>query len=273
VNARHRLTILAVADLGRARRFYREAFDWDQTVDDPVYVELALPDGMRLGLHDRAAFAANTGGAPAPAPEATVTPAELYLYVDDVEAASHRLLAAGARLLSPPARRDWGDECAYFADLDGHVIALASGEPAVDPAERLRAVALRWLKLWQRGDLADFDAIHAPEFVDFAPAGRPPTRDGFREGLIALYQTFPDFDVGVEDLVVDTAARKVVVRWSATATHGGSFLGVAPTGRTVVFHGIEIVRIERDLIVERWGEWDGLEVLEQLGVAPHPTRD
>ncbi len=36
-------------------------------------------------------------------------------------------------------------------------------------------------------------------------------------------------------------------------------------GRTVRFKGIEIIRIRDGLIVERWGEWDGIDLLEQLG--------
>jgi len=35
------------------------------------------------------------------------------------------LEAAGARLLSAAAPRDWGDEAAYFADPDGNVLVVA----------------------------------------------------------------------------------------------------------------------------------------------------
>jgi uncharacterized glyoxalase superfamily protein PhnB len=37
----------------------------------------------------------------------------------------NRLTAAGARVLSPVAPRDWGDDAAYFADPDGNVIVVA----------------------------------------------------------------------------------------------------------------------------------------------------
>ena len=43
-------------------------------------------------------------------------------------------------------------------------------------------------------------------------------------------------------------------------------MGVLPTGERVTFEGIEILLIEDGLIVERWGEWDGISVLKQLGV-------
>ena len=50
MTARHVLTILAVSDLERSKRFYAEAFGWPRSVQVPVYVEHELPGGMRLGL-------------------------------------------------------------------------------------------------------------------------------------------------------------------------------------------------------------------------------
>ncbi len=119
------LVILAVADLPRARAFYDAAFGWPADVDVPVYVEYALPGGLRLGLYDRAGFARNTGEPPAPPPAAGTAATELYLYPDDVPAAIVRVEAAGARLLSALAPRGWGDEAAYYGDPDGNVLVLA----------------------------------------------------------------------------------------------------------------------------------------------------
>jgi catechol 2,3-dioxygenase-like lactoylglutathione lyase family enzyme len=125
VPARHVLTILAVDDLERAERFYAGAFDWRVTVSAPPYRELELPGGQRLGLYRRPGFERNTGAASLPRPSSGTTSTELYLHVDDVAQASARLLAAGARCLSPSAPRDWGDEAAYFADPDGNVVVVA----------------------------------------------------------------------------------------------------------------------------------------------------
>ena len=124
-DARLGLVIVAVGDLARARAFYRSVFGWPAEVDLPVYVEFRLPAGMRLGLYDRDAFARNAGELPYGIPAGFVAPTELYLYPDDLAATAARLVAAGARPLSPLAERDWGDEVAYFADPDGNVIALA----------------------------------------------------------------------------------------------------------------------------------------------------
>lgn len=119
------LVILAVDDVARAARFYEGVFGWPAVVDVAVYRELALPDGMRLGLYQREAFAKNTAtpaGARAPG---QTTATELYLVVDDPAAMGARLAAFGARCLSPLTTRPWGDEAAYFEDPDGNVVVVA----------------------------------------------------------------------------------------------------------------------------------------------------
>jgi predicted ester cyclase len=59
------------------------------------------------------------------------------------------------------------------------------------------------------------------------------------------------------------------VRWTATGTYAGGlgFVGVndaLAVGRTVTLKGIDILRIERGKIAERWGQFDGLGMVRQL---------
>jgi steroid delta-isomerase-like uncharacterized protein len=126
--------------------------------------------------------------------------------------------------------------------------------------------ARRWITLWQGADLSGFDELHAPDFVDHSASGRRPDRAGFLAGIVELYRAFPDFNGTIEDLVVDPASAKVAVRWTATGTHLGSFQGYPGTGARIRFVGIEIIRVPGGKVVERWGEWDGLGILEQLHV-------
>jgi predicted ester cyclase len=37
-----------------------------------------------------------------------------------------------------------------------------------------------------------------------------------------------------------------------------------PSGRTVSFHGIEVIRCSGGVVAERWGEWDEGAILNQL---------
>lgn len=123
--ARLSLVILAVSDLARASRFYRDVFGWSAAVEVPVYVELAPPDGARLGLYARDAFVKNTHAPTSPRLDGHTTATEVYVTVDDLDAAVARLEGAGAARLSPTAPRPWGDTAAYYEDPDGNVVVVA----------------------------------------------------------------------------------------------------------------------------------------------------
>lgn len=130
----------------------------------------------------------------------------------------------------------------------------------------LERIARRWIEEgWRPGNSTVVDELHAPDFVDRDSAGRPADNEGFKLGIERLYAAFPDLVAEVCDVVVDCATDSVAVRWSAEGTHRGPYLGADPDGKRVRFKGIEILRIRDGLIVERWGEWDGIDLFEQLG--------
>ncbi len=130
---------------------------------------------------------------------------------------------------------------------------------------QLASVAVRWIEeIWRPGDLSTFDSLHAPDFLDRSPAGRPSDRESYRRSIEQLYEVFPDFYTNIDDLIVDTATGKIAIRWTATGTHRAKFMDVEPTRRMIRFQGIEIITVRDGQIVERWGEWDGLSIQAQL---------
>jgi len=131
---------------------------------------------------------------------------------------------------------------------------------------RLKQVTERWIRqLWQLGHADDVDELHTPGFCDHSPGGgRAGDNDGFKQGIREFYQAFPDFYTIIEDLVIDLDCNQVAVRWSATGTHRGTYLGVPATGRALRFTGIEILTVSGDRVAERWGEWDLAALLQQL---------
>ncbi len=145
--------------------------------------------------------------------------------------------------------------------------------------EQLAAIARRWVEEgWSagRGSLpagAIVDELHDPRFIDHDSGGRAPDNAGFREGIVRLLAAFPDLEARAQDVVVEPAATcagasvsgTVAVRWTAVGTHRGSYLGAEPTGKRITFKGIEVIRVRDGRITERWGEWDGLDLLGQLG--------
>ena len=121
----------------------------------------------------------------------------------------------------------------------------------------LGSIAKEWITLWCTPvDWELFDRIHADEFVDCSSAGRPPTKEGFAQGLAELIRAFPDLHTTVEGLVIDEPRSQVAVRWTSRGTNQAKFLGIGPTHRLTTVTGIEIIEIQGGQIVRRWGEWD-----------------
>lgn len=132
---------------------------------------------------------------------------------------------------------------------------------------KMETLLRRWMAFWQAADLSTFDDLHVRAFVDRTPAGRGTDRAAFGGGIATLYEAFPDFRAVIDDMVLDEQRSTAAIRWHAIGTHRGHFMGVEPTGAEIMFRGIEIVRFDEGRVAERWGEWDGLGILEQLHAA------
>ena len=92
--------------------------------------------------------------------------------------------------------------------------------------------------------------------------------EALNQFFVSMLAAFPDHERTVEDQFSDDL--HVVTRWTATGTHQGQFMGVAPTGREIALRGINIFRIRDGRIVERWGRLDDLGLFEQLGLVAGP---
>lgn len=118
--------ILYVADQAKSAAFYRTLLDRAPVLDVPGMTEFELGPGTKLGLMPEQGIARIISGPlPPPAQGSGVPRCELYLTVDDLQEAMQRAVEAGATPVDAAADRDWGHRVAYYADNDGHVIALA----------------------------------------------------------------------------------------------------------------------------------------------------
>ena len=124
-------------------------------------------------------------------------------------------------------------------------------------------------EVWNDKNLDALDEIVAPDVVNHSsPPGLPEGVEG-NKAFIGMYlSAFPDTKMTIEDMIA--TGDKVVTRWVATGTHDGELMGIPPTGKHVTVTGIGIDRISGGKIVESWGEFDALGMMQQLGVAPTP---
>ncbi|MCK6629821.1 MAG: ester cyclase [Anaerolineae bacterium] len=125
-------------------------------------------------------------------------------------------------------------------------------------------------EIWNKGNFEATTTYVATDFVDHNPAipNQPPGAEGARQVFATYKAAFPDQHFTIEDILVE--ADKVVWRWSSTGTNTGSLMGMPPTHKKATISGIEIYRIAGGKIAERWGNFDQLGLLQQLGVVPAP---
>jgi steroid delta-isomerase-like uncharacterized protein len=81
-----------------------------------------------------------------------------------------------------------------------------------------------------------------------------------------LLRGLPDLHITIEDLIAER--DKVVSRNTVTGTHQGEYMGLPPTGKTVTYNEIFIVRLADGRVAETWGVVDVLSQLRQLGAIP-----
>jgi predicted enzyme related to lactoylglutathione lyase len=122
--------IIYVADQQASRLFYHAVLGCAPRLDVPGMTEFDLNAGAVLGLMPAAGIKRLLGTAiPDPQSAHGIPRCELYLPADDPQAMLDRVVAAGGRVLSPPALRNWGEIVAYAADPDGHVLAFSTPPP------------------------------------------------------------------------------------------------------------------------------------------------
>jgi predicted ester cyclase len=141
--------------------------------------------------------------------------------------------------------------------------------------EENRALVRRfWEEASRRGLHAVLEEFLTPDVVSHPPrsASPAPVRglEAWKRFTAAQFGAFPDLAVTVEDLVAE--GDTVGARVGARGTHAGELMGIPPTGRQVAFTGMEVFRITDGKIVEQWGEFDALGLLQQLGVMSQPQQ-
>ncbi len=137
-------------------------------------------------------------------------------------------------------------------------------------AEQNKAIVRQAYDAINRNDLDALDEMVASDVTDHDPApGQGPGLEGVKDYFSWLHAAFPDVHMDVEDMIAE--GDKVVARISVSGTHQGEFMGIAPTGNRVTITGIDILRITDGKVVEHWGKFDDLGMMQQLGVMEQPS--
>jgi PhnB protein len=127
---------LAVRNAAEAIEFYKEALGAQEryrmaTPDGKqvVHAELKIGDSLFM-------LGAEMPGQESRSPQALGgTTCGFYLYVEDVDAAFERAVAAGATVKEPVADKFWGDRVGSVIDPSGHIWMLATHIEDLSPEE------------------------------------------------------------------------------------------------------------------------------------------
>jgi steroid delta-isomerase-like uncharacterized protein len=84
-----------------------------------------------------------------------------------------------------------------------------------------------------------------------------------KEVFATLLRAYPDLRITIEDLIEEE--DRVVARNTVTGTHQGNYMGLPPTGRSVTYNEIFILRFVDGRVAETWGVVDVLAQMKQLG--------
>ncbi len=121
-------------------------------------------------------------------------------------------------------------------------------------------------QVWNKGDMTAADEILAENFTDHIDFDVPWNRERYKLAWTRSRTGFPDLHGTIENLV---AEGDMVAGWiTFRGTHTGEFLGIAPTGKQVVYRLFVHQRIVNGKIVDNWGLADFGSVRRQLAVKP-----
>jgi steroid delta-isomerase-like uncharacterized protein len=138
-----------------------------------------------------------------------------------------------------------------------------------DSGAALREAIDRYNEAWNAHDLDAIVAMHAPDMVfDNHTAGESATGEGVRGHIGAIFETWPDIEFTTRRLYVREGL--VVQEWTAAATHAKTMrrgdLAAEPTGKRVVWDGIDSIPFEEGLVKRKDVYSDSVSILRQVGL-------
>jgi steroid delta-isomerase-like uncharacterized protein len=136
----------------------------------------------------------------------------------------------------------------------------------MSPAEIKKLIRRNYDELLSQGKLELADQLYSRTAVIHDPAtpGLPIGPAAIKQLAQHYLAAFPDCKYVIEDIIVEN--DRACVRWTASATHQGPIMGIAPTGKFASVTGLALARFENDRIAEVWTHWDVLGMLKEMGV-------
>ncbi|MFQ5858815.1 MAG: ester cyclase [Anaerolineae bacterium] len=135
--------------------------------------------------------------------------------------------------------------------------------------EEYKVLVRRLIEEVWKGNLDVLAELFAPNaVVHIPPDPAALSLADYKQLAAETHAGFPDTQLELEAIIA--AGDKVAVRWTASGTHTGEYLGIAPTGTAVKYPVHEIFHLADGKITASWTFVDFWPLYIQLGVNPPP---
>ena len=107
-------------------------------------------------------------------------------------------------------------------------------------------------------------------YVGYTETRPEPIRgvEGVRQYIQSLFIAFPDLKIEVEQVIA--SGDTVVTRMRATGTHKGSYVGIAPTHKSIVIEACSFIEVKNGKTIRSRMYADNVKLLQQLGALSLP---
>jgi steroid delta-isomerase-like uncharacterized protein len=125
-----------------------------------------------------------------------------------------------------------------------------------------------FMAAWNAHDVRALTAHYAPDYEEIDVARRHPQigPDNVRRTVLYYLRAFPDFQVTLDDAIVN--GERVAMFWTWTGTHRGTFMNIPASGRRVTVRGTSLVDLENGQIRRALRIWDLAGLLRSIGLLP-----
>ena len=135
------------------------------------------------------------------------------------------------------------------------------------PVRDLKGLNRSWIHAFNERDWTMEKTFRTPNFrAHLSGTPEPLNSDAWAGFLMAFTQAFPDSQIAIDVCIAD--GDMAATNWTISGTHKGPFQGIPASGRAVKFSGLELNRFVDGRIVEHWGMFDNLALLQQIGALP-----
>jgi steroid delta-isomerase-like uncharacterized protein len=135
-----------------------------------------------------------------------------------------------------------------------------------------KEIVKRYRDIHNTDHLDQLDQIVARDLISHnLMPGLPQGLESGKKVHLSVVASFPDNRTVTDDLIAE--GDYVVERWTNTGTFSGApFMGAPATGKKFKVSGVSIYRIQNGKIVEHWGEFNQMAVLQQIGIMQVPQQ-